>query len=109
MVEHLNDHDDSILSDILSEPGIEGQKLQQKQKGRKISLTSENDKENIPPQSITSKENKLEGDLDFNAEFPMSDFSDVVFKDEMGWFSNFNCNFLNHQLLQVHHNSISKI
>ncbi|CAI6847280.1 ANL_collapsed_G0042770.mRNA.1.CDS.1 [Saccharomyces cerevisiae] len=74
-------------------PGIEGQKLQQKQKGRKISLTSENDKENIPPQSITSKENKLEGDLDFNAEFPMSDFSDVVFKDEMGWFSNFNCNF----------------
>nr|CAI6675818.1 BPK_HP1_G0043020.mRNA.1.CDS.1 [Saccharomyces cerevisiae] len=32
----------------------------------------------------------------------MSDFSDVVFKDEMGWFSNFNCNFLNHQLLQVH-------
>ena len=93
VVEHLNDHDDSILSDILSEPGIEGQKLQQKQKGRKISLTSENDKENIPPQSITSKENKLEGDLDFNAEFPMSDFSDVVFKDEMGWFSNFNCNF----------------
>lgn len=90
VVEHLGDNDNSILNDILSEPSNEEQKLQRKQKQHKVSLTIENDKENIPPQCITSKENKLDGELDFNAEFPMSDFSDVVFKDEMGWFSNFN-------------------
>ncbi|EJS44200.1 spt21p [Saccharomyces arboricola H-6] len=89
LVEPLSDNVDSVLNDILSEPVGQEQELQQKQKQHKISTINENDKENIPPQNITDRENKLYDELYFNTDLPMSDFSDVMFKDEMGWLSNF--------------------
>ncbi|CAI4035650.1 hypothetical protein SMKI_13G3010 [Saccharomyces mikatae IFO 1815] len=86
----LSDSVDLIINDILTESVSQGQKVQQKQKQHKTSLTNEIDKENIPPQNIAGKENKLYDEIDFGTEFPMNDFSDVEFKDEMGWLSNFN-------------------
>lgn len=90
VVEPLSDDVDSILHDILSGPINQEQKSQQKQKQHKTSAVNENDKENIPPPNTADKENKLYDELDFGAGFPMSDFSDIVFKDEIGWLSNFD-------------------
>ncbi|QID87316.1 non-specific DNA binding protein [Saccharomyces pastorianus] len=90
VAEPLSDDVDSILHDILSGPINQEQKSQQKQKQHKTSAVNENDKENIPPQRVTEKENKLYDELDFSAGFPMRDFSDIVFKDEIGWLSNFD-------------------
>lgn len=90
IVEPLSDNVDSILSDMLSESINQGQKPQQKQKQQKTSAMKENDKENIPPQNIADRDNKLYDELGFNTDFPMNDFSDIVFKDEMGWMPNFN-------------------